>query len=90
MRRPRGLLQPCSSISGLLLQRHGLSGPPWYTSWSWPAAKESVAKLARLEPNVLACGHGTHLTGAGAAGALRAFADRFSGRAAKPNVKSGH
>lgn len=76
-----------NSLAGLLLGRQGLSGPPRYTSWSWRAAKESVAKLARLEPNVLAGGHGTHLTGPGTAGVVRAFADRFSGRAAKPNVK---
>jgi len=79
-----------NSLAGLLLGRQGLSGPPRYTSWSWRAAKESVAKLARLEPNVLAGGHGTHLTGPGTAGVVRAFADRFSGRAAKPNVKRDH
>jgi glyoxylase-like metal-dependent hydrolase (beta-lactamase superfamily II) len=79
-----------NSLAGLLLGRQGLSGPPRYTSWSWRAAKESVAKLARLEPNVLAGGHGTHLTGPRTAGVVRAFADRFSGRAAKPNVKRGH
>jgi glyoxylase-like metal-dependent hydrolase (beta-lactamase superfamily II) len=70
-----------NSLSGLLLQRRGLSGPPWYTTWSWRVAKESVATLARLEPNVLAGGHGMPLTGAETAGTLRAFADRFSGRA---------
>ena len=75
-----------NSVSGLLLQRQGLSGPPRYTSWSWRAAKESVTALARLEPNVLAGGHGTPMTGTGVAGALRAFADRFSGPTAKPNV----
>jgi glyoxylase-like metal-dependent hydrolase (beta-lactamase superfamily II) len=79
-----------NSVLGLLLQRQGLSGPPRYTSWSWPAVKESVAKLAGLEPTVLAGGHGTPMTGAEAAGALRAFADRFSGGNAKPNLKSGH
>jgi glyoxylase-like metal-dependent hydrolase (beta-lactamase superfamily II) len=79
-----------NSLSGLLLQRQGLSGPPRYTSWNWRAAKESVAKLARLEPSVLASGHGTPMAGTGAAGALRAFADRFSSRAAKPNTKSRH
>ena len=68
-----------NSISGLVLQRQGLSGPPWYTSWSWRTAKASVAALARLEPLVLAGGHGTPLTGAGTAGALRAFAEHFSG-----------
>ncbi len=66
-----------NSVSGLLLQRQGLSGPPRYTSWSWPAVKESVAKLARLEPTVLAGGHGRPMIGAETAGALRTFADRF-------------
>ena len=78
-----------NSLTGLLLQRPGLSGPPWYTSWSWRAARESVATLARLEPNVLAGGHGTPMTGSGTAGALRAFADQLSGREAKPGAK-GH
>jgi glyoxylase-like metal-dependent hydrolase (beta-lactamase superfamily II) len=79
-----------NSLAGLLLQRQGLSGPPRYTSWSWRAAKDSVVKLARLEPNVLAVGHGMPMTGAETADAVRAFADRFSGPAAKPNAKRGH
>ena len=54
-----------------------LAGPPWFTTWSWRAAKESVASLARLEPCVLACGHGLLLSGSGTAPALRAFADHF-------------
>ena len=69
-----------NSLAGLLLQRPGLSGPPRYTSWNWRAAKESVATLAKLEPNVLAGGHGRPMIGAATAGALRAFALRFSGR----------
>jgi glyoxylase-like metal-dependent hydrolase (beta-lactamase superfamily II) len=79
-----------NSMVGLLLQRQGLSGPPRYTSWSWRAAKQSVAALARLEPSVLAGGHGTPLTGPGTARVLRTFAEHFSGRDAKPNLKSGH
>lgn len=71
-----------NSLAGLVMQQNGLSGPPWYTTWSWPAAKESVARLARLEPLVLAGGHGTPLTGAETAGAVCAFAGHFSGRAA--------
>jgi hypothetical protein len=39
---------------------------------------------------VLAGGHGMPMTGAGGAGALRAFADQFTGRAAKRNVTNGH
>jgi len=78
-----------NSLAGLLLGRQGLSGPPRYTSWSWPAARESVATLARLEPNVLAGGHGTPLTGPGTAGALRAFAEHFCGRATTGDPKAG-
>jgi len=78
-----------NSFAGLLLGREGLSGPPRYTSWSWRAAKQSVAKLAGLEPNVLAGGHGTPMTGPGTARALRAFADRFSGRVTTWDPKAG-
>lgn len=70
-----------NSLSGLVLQRKGLSGPPWYTTWSWRAAKESVARLARLEPIVLAGGHGTPMTGAETTDAVSTFADHFSGYA---------
>ena len=64
-----------NSVSGLVLQRQGLSGPPWYTSWNRRAAQASVGTLARLEPAVLGGGHGLPIT-TGAADALRAFAER--------------
>ncbi len=54
-----------------------LAGPLWYTTWSWRAAKESVASLVRLEPRVLACGHGIPMSGSGTAQELRAFADHL-------------
>jgi glyoxylase-like metal-dependent hydrolase (beta-lactamase superfamily II) len=63
-----------NSWSGLLLQRPGLSGPPWYTTWNRRAAKESVGRLACHEPSVLAVGHGRPMTGAGTASALSAYA----------------
>ncbi|MGB8022420.1 MAG: MBL fold metallo-hydrolase [Candidatus Nanopelagicales bacterium] len=63
-----------NSWSGLLLQRPGLSGPPWYTTWNPQVAKESIGILASLKPTVLAGGHGLPLTGSGTAAALRAFA----------------
>jgi glyoxylase-like metal-dependent hydrolase (beta-lactamase superfamily II) len=66
-----------NSLWGLLLNKQGLSGPPWYTTWSWQEAKESVAVLAKLEPLVLACGHGLPMTSAGTARDLQAFADHF-------------
>ena len=67
-----------NSLWGLLRNEQGLSGPPWYTTWSWQAAKESVAALAWLEPGVLASGHGIPLTGTGTAGELHAFAAQFA------------
>jgi glyoxylase-like metal-dependent hydrolase (beta-lactamase superfamily II) len=63
-----------NTVSGLLLQRPGLSGPPWYTTWSRRAAEASVRVLARLEPAVLAGGHGRPMIGSGTAAALRGFA----------------
>lgn len=68
-----------NSISGLLAGREGLSGPPRYTTWDWRRAKVSVAALARLEPLVLAGGHGTPLRGPGTAAALHEFAEQFAG-----------
>jgi glyoxylase-like metal-dependent hydrolase (beta-lactamase superfamily II) len=65
-----------NSWAGLLLQQPGLSGPPWYTTWSARAARESIERLARLEPMVLAGGHGRPMTGDGTAAALSAYADR--------------
>jgi len=69
-----------NSLLGLLLWGSGrskqrLSGPPWYTTWNWRVAKESVASVARLEPLVLATGHGLPMTGTGTAQELRALAD---------------
>ena len=63
-----------NSWSGLFLGRPGLSGPPWYTTWSRRAARESAQRLARLGPTVLAGGHGRPMTGTGTAAAVRAFA----------------
>jgi len=63
-----------NSWSGLFLGRPGLSGPPWYTTWSRRAARESAQRLARLGPTVLAGGHCRPMTGTGTAAAVRAFA----------------
>jgi glyoxylase-like metal-dependent hydrolase (beta-lactamase superfamily II) len=62
--------------AGLLRQRQGLSGPPWYTTWDRQAAIHSICKIADLEPSVLACGHGLPLAGSGTAAAVHAFAER--------------
>ncbi len=67
-----------NSFWGFLLwalqqNRQRVSGPPWYSTWNRRATKESVAALARLEPRVLAPGHGVPMTGKGIARELHAF-----------------
>jgi glyoxylase-like metal-dependent hydrolase (beta-lactamase superfamily II) len=55
-----------------------IAGPPRYSTWSWRTAMNSVAVLARLEPRVLACGHGAPMSGGTAAlqTSLQALADQ--------------
>jgi glyoxylase-like metal-dependent hydrolase (beta-lactamase superfamily II) len=65
-----------NSWAGLLRQRQGLSGPPWYTTWDRRAAVASIIEIANLEPRVLAGGHGLPLAGPGTAAAVSAFAER--------------
>jgi glyoxylase-like metal-dependent hydrolase (beta-lactamase superfamily II) len=67
---------------GLLTSRREISGPPWYTTWSWRVAKGSVAVLAELGPQVVAGGHGLPMTGPETPGLVRAFSARFSGSSA--------
>lgn len=50
-----------NSLRDLLRFKQRVSGPPWISTWNWPTAKQSVPALARLDPQVLAPGHGnTH------------------------------
>jgi metallo-beta-lactamase superfamily protein len=63
-----------NSLIGLPTRRAGVSGPPWYTTFSRAAARESISTLARLGPTVLAGGHGNPMTGTRAASALAALA----------------
>jgi len=73
---------------GLRRNKQEVSGPPWYSTWNWQMAKESVARLAGLEPRVLATGHGVPMLGEKIARELRAFADHFSGRTAEKQTKA--
>ena len=56
-----------NSLRGVAGRRPRIAGPPWYTTWSWTAAKASASALARLEPLVIAPGHGRPMRGLGAA-----------------------
>jgi glyoxylase-like metal-dependent hydrolase (beta-lactamase superfamily II) len=67
-----------NSVPSLLAGKREVAGPPFISTWNWPAAKRSVAALARLNPDVLACGHGRPMTGPAAAAGLASLAGRLS------------
>src|ERR1035441_4182628 len=67
-----------NSLGDTLSQRHTLGGPPRFATWNWRAATESVSELARLEPSVLAPGHGIPMAGPVLAPALRALDEQLS------------
>jgi len=66
-----------NSLRDALSQRHTLGGPPRLATWNWRAATESVSELARLEPSVLAPGHGRPMVGPMLAPALRALGEQL-------------
>lgn len=68
--------------------RQKVSGPPWFSTWNWQAAKRSVRTLARLEPRVLASGHGVPMSGDAIARELRVFANSFSAPATASHFKA--
>ena len=47
--------------------------PPWYTNWDRDQMMASAGAVIRLQPQVLAPGHGRPLSGAAAASELRAY-----------------
>lgn len=65
--------------AGFLLGRQGLSGPPWYTTWSPRLARASITAIAALEPTVVGGGHGRPLAGPGTAATVRAFEAQAAG-----------
>ncbi len=78
-----------NSLWDLLRIKQRVSGPPWISTWSWPTARESVAALARLEPQVLAPGHGTPMANAATAAELRALAESLNARARQREMLPG-
>jgi glyoxylase-like metal-dependent hydrolase (beta-lactamase superfamily II) len=78
-----------NSVPDLLAGRQRVSGPPYISTWDWPAARQSVAALARLEPDVLACGHGRPMAGPGAAAGLASLSGRFCPQPAAGRSRDG-
>lgn len=65
------------SLVAVATQRREIHGPPAYFTPDWRSARESVGRLAALEPEVLATGHGAPLSGPDMRRDLRALAARF-------------
>jgi glyoxylase-like metal-dependent hydrolase (beta-lactamase superfamily II) len=65
------------SAYAVLTQEPELHGPPMYYTSDWDAAEKSVARLAKLEPEVVVTGHGPPLRGTAMRAALHELADRF-------------
>ncbi len=51
------------SLYKVLIQKEEICGPPVYLTTNWSQARESVEKLAALNPQILVPGHGTAMTG---------------------------
>jgi glyoxylase-like metal-dependent hydrolase (beta-lactamase superfamily II) len=67
--------KPESFFEAAIAQHPELHGPPAYFTSNWEAARSSVGRLADLNPNILAPGHGKPLAGPDAASALRLSAN---------------
>ncbi len=65
------------SAYAAVFQEPELHGPPMYFTIDWAAAGQSVAALARLEPEVVVTGHGRSLRGPAMREALHALAANF-------------
>ena len=70
------------SLAAVVTQRRELHGPPAYFTHDWRAAAMSVQKLAALNPEVLASGHGEPLRGSSMRDDLRALTNEFDRREA--------
>jgi len=65
------------SAYAALTQTPEMHGPPMYFTPDWNAAKESVQKLAALEPEIAVTGHGPAMRGGQMRAALAALARNF-------------
>ncbi len=69
-----------SAIYALSGMKH-LSGPPKYFTCNWASAELSVIKLAALDPEVAATGHGKSMRGEELRGALNNLSSHFKAMA---------
>lgn len=65
------------SAYAVTVQKPEIHGPPQFVTQDWDAARESVEKLAPLEPELVITGHGEAMHGFEMRRALHELADRF-------------
>lgn len=65
------------SVWSVMMQTKKLAGPPRYFTYDWNAAAKSVEKLADLEPEIVATGHGHPMKGEEMRKMLHKLADNF-------------
>jgi glyoxylase-like metal-dependent hydrolase (beta-lactamase superfamily II) len=68
------------SMVAVVSQRQELHGPPAYFTQDWRASGDSVGRIAALEPEILASGHGEPQSGPAMRRRLRELAARFMER----------
>jgi glyoxylase-like metal-dependent hydrolase (beta-lactamase superfamily II) len=68
------------SALAVATQRREMHGPPAYFTQDWQSARDSVARLATLRPEVLATGHGEPLRGSEMRAELSRLASEFEAK----------
>jgi glyoxylase-like metal-dependent hydrolase (beta-lactamase superfamily II) len=66
------------SATAVLTQKPEMHGPPMYFTPDWDSARQSVEKLASLEPELVITGHGRAMQGQEMRLALHALARNFN------------
>jgi glyoxylase-like metal-dependent hydrolase (beta-lactamase superfamily II) len=65
------------SAYAAIVQAPEMHGPPMYFTPDWQSAKQSVQRLAALQPDVVVTGHGRAMKGENMRTALLALAEDF-------------
>jgi glyoxylase-like metal-dependent hydrolase (beta-lactamase superfamily II) len=78
------------SAYAALMQKPEMHGPPMYFTPDWPSSRESVRRLAQLEPDLVVTGHGPAMAGDQMRNALHLLARDFDRVAVPRERKYAH
>ena len=73
------------SALSIMMQTKKVSGPPKYLTTDWAQARQSVKSLMKLEPEIVATGHGKPMQGSEVRRQLHKLSERFYETAVPPN-----